>query len=403
MSKKTRAERNLKFETLQLHVGQENPDPATGARAVPIYQTSSFVFNNSDHAAARFGLQDAGNIYGRLTNPTEDVFEQRMAALEGGVAALAVASGAAAINYTIINLAQKGDHIVSAKNIYGGSYNLLAHTLPQYGISTTFVDVFDLDEVRAAVQENTKAIYIETPTNPMMNVTDIRKMADIAKRHNLILIVDNTFMSPYFQNPLDLGADVVIHSGTKYLSGHNDTLAGFIVTNREDIQEKLRFLIKTTGAGLAPFDCWLVLRGMKTLGIRMERSQENAEQIAAWLQKQKAVTKVIYPGLPDHPGHEIMKKQARGFGAMLTIQLESKEFALAILEKVRMIRFAESLVTYPTTQTHADVPKEIRERNGITESTLRFSVGIENIEDLIGELEKVFAEIEEEKNDGKKS
>ena len=259
------------------------------------------------------------------------------------------------------------------------------------------------------MKENTKAIYIETPTNPMMNVTDIRKMADIAKRYNLILIVDNTFMSPYFQNPLDLGADVVIHSGTKYLSGHNDTLAGFIVTNREDIQEKLRFLIKTTGAGLAPFDCWLVLRGMKTLGIRMERSQENAEQIAAWLQKQKAVTKVIYPGLPDHPGHEIMKKQARGFGAMLTIQLESKEFALAILEKVRMIRFAESLggvetlVTYPTTQTHADVPKEIRERNGITESTLRFSVGIENIEDLIGELEKVFAEIEEEKNDGKKS
>lgn len=259
------------------------------------------------------------------------------------------------------------------------------------------------------MKENTKAIYIETPTNPMMNVTDIRKMADIAKRHNLILIVDNTFMSPYFQNPLDLGADVVIHSGTKYLSGHNDTLAGFIVTNREDIQEKLRFLIKTTGAGLAPFDCWLVLRGMKTLGIRMERSQENAKQIAAWLQQQKAVTRVIYPGLPDHPGYEIMKKQARGFGAMLTIQLESKEFALAILEKVRMIRFAESLggvetlVTYPTTQTHADVPKEIRERNGITESTLRFSVGIENIEDLIDELEKVFAEIEEEKNDGKKS
>ena len=281
------------------------------------------------------------------------------------------------------------------------------------GVSSDMVltDVLDCcrDDVESYVKENTKAIYIETPTNPMMNVTDIRKMADIAKRHNLILIVDNTFMSPYFQNPLDLGADVVIHSGTKYLSGHNDTLAGFIVTNREDIQEKLRFLIKTTGAGLAPFDCWLVLRGMKTLGIRMERSQENAEQIAAWLQKQKAVTKVIYPGLPDHPGHEIMKKQARGFGAMLTIQLESKEFALAILEKVRMIRFAESLggvetlVTYPTTQTHADVPKEIRERNGITESTLRFSVGIENIEDLIGELEKVFAEIEEEKNDGKKS
>ena len=281
-------------------------------------------------------------------------------------------------------------------------------TLEADGIEFSGIDCCR-DDVESYVKENTKAIYIETPTNPMMNVTDIRKMADIAKRHNLILIVDNTFMSPYFQNPLDLGADVVIHSGTKYLSGHNDTLAGFIVTNREDIQEKLRFLIKTTGAGLAPFDCWLVLRGMKTLGIRMERSQENAKQIAAWLQQQKAVTRVIYPGLPDHPGHEIMKKQARGFGAMLTIQLESKEFALAILEKVRMIRFAESLggvetlVTYPTTQTHADVPKEIRERNGITESTLRFSVGIENIEDLVGELEKVFAEIEEEKNDGKKS
>ena len=259
------------------------------------------------------------------------------------------------------------------------------------------------------MKENTKAIYIETPTNPMMNVTDIRKMADIAKRYNLILIVDNTFMSPYFQNPLDLGADVVIHSGTKYLSGHNDTLAGFIVTNREDIQEKLRFLIKTTGAGLAPFDCWLVLRGMKTLGIRMERSQENAEQIAAWLQKQKAVTKVIYPGLPDHPGHEIMKKQARGFGSMLTFQLESPEFALSILSKVRMIKFAESLggvetlVTYPTTQTHADVPEEIRERNGITRSTLRLSVGIEDAQDLLEELEKVFAETEEELNGGKKS
>lgn len=330
-----------------------------------------------------------------------------MAALENGIDAFALSSGMAAISL-LMELFRPGDHIIADSDLYGGSIRLFHHVNEKNGIEFSGIDCCR-DDVESYVKENTKAIYIETPTNPMMNVTDIRKMADIAKRHNLILIVDNTFMSPYFQNPLDLGADVVIHSGTKYLSGHNDTLAGFIVTNREDIQEKLRFLIKTTGAGLAPFDCWLVLRGMKTLGIRMERSQENAKQIAAWLQQQKAVTRVIYPGLPDHPGHEIMKKQARGFGAMLTIQLESKEFALAILEKVRMIRFAESLggvetlVTYPTTQTHADVPKEIRERNGITESTLRFSVGIENIEDLIGELTKVFAEIEEEKNDGKKS
>ena len=330
-----------------------------------------------------------------------------VAALENGIDAFALSSGMAAISL-LMELFRPGDHIIADSDLYGGSIRLFHHVNEKNGIEFSGIDCCR-DDVESYVKENTKAIYIETPTNPMMNVTDIRKMADIAKRHNLILIVDNTFMSPYFQNPLDLGADVVIHSGTKYLSGHNDTLAGFIVTNREDIQEKLRFLIKTTGAGLAPFDCWLVLRGMKTLGIRMERSQENAKQIAAWLQQQKAVTRVIYPGLPDHPGHEIMKKQARGFGAMLTIQLESKEFALAILEKVRMIRFAESLggvetlVTYPTTQTHADVPKEIRERNGITESTLRFSVGIENIEDLVGELEKVFAEIEEEKNDGKKS
>lgn len=330
-----------------------------------------------------------------------------VAVLENGIDAFALSSGMAAISL-LMELFRPGDHIIADSDLYGGSIRLFHHVNEKNGVEFSGIDCCR-DDVESYVKENTKAIYIETPTNPMMNVTDIRKMADIAKRHNLILIVDNTFMSPYFQNPLDLGADVVIHSGTKYLSGHNDTLAGFIVTNREDVQEKLRFLIKTTGAGLAPFDCWLVLRGMKTLGIRMERSQENAKQIATWLQQQKAVTKVIYPGLPDHPGHELMKKQARGFGAMLTVELESKAFALAILEKVRMIRFAESLggvetlVTYPTTQTHADVPKEIRERNGITESTLRFSVGIENIEDLIGELAKVFAEIEEEKNGGKKS
>ena len=370
-----------------------------GALSYPIYQTATYA-----HPGVG---QSTGFDYSRLQNPTREHLEQMVAVLENGIDAFALSSGMAAISL-LMEMFRQGDHIIADSDLYGGSIRLFRNVNEKNGVEFSSIDCCR-DDVESYVKENTKAIYIETPTNPMMNVTDIRKMADIAKRHNLILIVDNTFMSPYFQNPLDLGADVVIHSGTKYLSGHNDTLAGFIVTNREDIQEKLRFLINTTGAGLAPFDCWLVLRGMKTLGIRMERSQENAEQIAAWLQKQKAVTKVIYPGLPDHPGHEIMKKQARGFGAMLTIQLESKEFALAILEKVRMIRFAESLggvetlVTYPTTQTHADVPKEIRERNGITESTLRFSVGIENIEDLIGELEKVFAEIEEEKNDGKKS
>lgn len=250
------------------------------------------------------------------------------------------------------------------------------------------------------INEKTRAVYIETPTNPMMNVTDIAELAKITKKHQILLLVDNTFLSPYFQNPLDLGADLVVHSGSKYLGGHNDTLAGFLVTGRVDISERLRFLIKTTGAGLAPFDCFLIQRGIKTLGIRMEKAQENAVQIADWLSGQKAVTKVFYPGLAGHPGHEIMKKQARGFGAMITFQLESREFALEVLEKVKMIKFAESLggvetlITYPVTQTHADVPPEIRERNGITDSTLRLSVGIENSKDLLGELEQVFHEIE---------
>ena len=250
------------------------------------------------------------------------------------------------------------------------------------------------------INENTKAVYIETPTNPMMNVTDIAELAKITKKYNILLIVDNTFLSPYFQNPLLLGADLVVHSGSKYLGGHNDTLAGFLVTDREDISERLRFLIKTTGAALAPFDCFLIQRGIKTLGIRMEKAQENAIQIAGWLSGQNVVTKVIYPGLVGHPGHDIMKKQARGFGAMITFQLESKGCALAVLEKVRMIKFAESLggvetlITYPVTQTHADVPLEIREHNGITDSTLRLSVGIENSKDLLGELEQIFYEIE---------
>ena len=330
-----------------------------------------------------------------------------MATLENGIDALAFSTGMAAITMAM-ELFKPGDHLIVDADLYGGSIRLFDNVSAKNGILFSRIDCWK-EDVESYVNENTKAIYIETPTNPMMNVTDIAALAEIAKRHNLLLIVDNTFLSPYFQNPLDLGANLVVHSGTKFLGGHNDTLAGFLVTNRADISEKLRFLIKTTGAGLAPFDSWLILRGIKTLGIRMERAQKNAFQIAEWLKTQNAVTKVIYPGLPEHPGHEIMKKQARGFGSMLTFQLESPEFALSILEKVRLIKFAESLggvetlITYPTTQTHADVPEEIRERNGITKSTLRLSVGIEDAQDLLDELEKVFAETEEELHGGKKS
>ncbi|MDE5755171.1 MAG: PLP-dependent aspartate aminotransferase family protein, partial [Oscillospiraceae bacterium] len=300
------------------------------------------------------------------------------------------------------------DHMIADSDLYGGSIRLFRNVSEKNGVKFSNIDCCR-ENIENFITPDTKAVYIETPTNPMMNVTDISVVAEITRKYHLLLIVDNTFMSPYFQNPLDLGADIVVHSGTKYLSGHNDTLAGFLVTNRADIAEKFAFLIKTTGAGLAPFDSWLILRGIKTLGIRMEKSQENAIKIANWLKKQKAVTKVIYPGLPEHPGYEIVKKQARGFGAMLTFQLVSKAFALSILEKVRMIKFAESLggvetlITYPTTQTHADVPQEIREKNGITESTLRLSVGIENADDLIYELEKVFQETERELSGRKKS
>ena len=294
-----------------------------------------------------------------------------------------------------MELFSPGDHIIADADLYGGSIRLFTSVSAKNGIVFSSIDCYKGD-VERYINENTKAIYIETPTNPMMHVTDIAALSEIAKRHGILLIVDNTFLSPYFQNPLELGADIVVHSGTKFLGGHNDTLAGFLVTNREDISEKLRFLIKTTGSGLSPFDSWLILRGIKTLGIRMEKSQKNAMAIAEWLKGQEQVTKVIYPGLPEHPGYEIMKRQARGFGAMLTFQLESREFALGILEKVRMIKFAESLggvetlITYPATQTHADVPREIREKNGITESTLRLSVGIEDIQDLLEELKTVF-------------
>ena len=354
-----------------------------GAVSFPIYQSATF-------AHPGFG-QSTGYDYSRAQNPTREQVEKVVASLENGIDALALSSGMAAISLMMA----PGDHLIVDADLYGGSIRLFEHISRKNGIEFTSIDCCNAD-IESCIRENTKAIYIETPTNPMMHVTDIKKVSEIAKRHDLFLIVDNTFLSPYFQNPLDLGADIVIHSGTKFLGGHNDTLAGFLVTNREDLRDRLRFLSKTTGAVLAPLDSWLILRGIKTLGVRMERAQENAKRIAEWLREQSCVAKVIYPGLPDHPGYEVMKKQARGFGAMLTFQLESKEFALAILEKVKLIRYAESLggvetlITYPATQTHADVPKEIREKNGITESTLRMSVGIEDGDDLLAELEYVF-------------
>lgn len=384
-----------KIETRCLHLQEdEGCTYHYGAISYPIYQTATY-------AHPGVGMS-TGYDYSRLQNPTKEHLEKVVASLENGTSSFAFSSGMAAISL-LMELFSPGDHIIADSDLYGGSIRLFRNVSEKNGLHFSSIDSCR-ENVEDYITPATKAVYIETPTNPMMNVTDIDAISEIAKKHNLLLIVDNTFLSPYFQNPLDLGADIVVHSGTKYLGGHNDTLAGFLVTNRTDISEKFAFLIKTTGAGLAPFDSWLILRGIKTLGIRMEKSQENAVKIAHWLKEQKAVTKVIYPGLPEHPGYEIMKKQARGFGAMLTFRLESKEFALSILEKVRMIKFAESLggvetlITYPTTQTHADVPQEIREKNGITETTLRLSVGIENAEDLIYELEKVFRETERELN-----
>ncbi|MBP5602937.1 MAG: PLP-dependent transferase, partial [Treponema sp.] len=312
--------------------------------------------------------------------------------LEHGIDAFALSTGMAAITL-LMEIFKPGDHLIVDSDLYGGTIRLFDNVSIKNGIDFTRANCY-ADDLEALIKAETKAIFIETPSNPMMNVTDIRKVADITKRHKLLLIVDNTFMSPYFQTPLELGADVVVHSGTKFLAGHNDTLAGFIIVRDQSLQEKLRFLIKTTGAGLAPFDSWLVLRGIKTLALRMEKSQENAAKIVNWLKTQKCVTKVIYPGLPEHPGHKIMQEQARGFGSMVTFRLTSVEKALSVLEKVRLIKYAESLggvetlITYPTTQTHADVPEELRLKNGITPETLRLSVGIENVEDLIGDLEQ---------------
>ena len=352
------------IETKCIHLEEEeNSINHYGAISYPIYQSATYA-----HPGVG---QSTGYDYSRLQNPTREHLEKTVASLENGIDALAFSSGMAAITL-MMELFKPGDHLIVDADLYGGSIRLFNHVSEKNGIEFSSVDCHK-ENVAAYIRENTKAVYIETPTNPMMNVTDIKALAEITKKHNILLIVDNTFLSPYFQNPLDLGADIVVHSGTKYLGGHNDTLAGFLVTNREDISERFRFLIKTTGAGLAPFDCFLIQRGIKTLGVRMDRAQENAIEIAKWLKEQDIVKKVVYPGFKEHPGYEIMKKQARGFGAMLTFELTKKEYAINILEKVRMIKYAESLggvetlITYPMTQTHADVPEHIRKQNGITD------------------------------------
>lgn len=374
-------------ETKCLHQEDSNNiDNAYGAISFPIYQTATF--------AHRGVGESTGYDYSRLQNPTREQLEKTVASLEKGIDAIAFSSGMSAIA-AVMELFRPGDHVIADADLYGGSVRLFQKISEKNGIVFSRADLSS-EDVQQYITENTKAIYIETPTNPMMHVTDIRKLSEIAKAHQLLVIVDNTFMSPYFQNPLELGADIVVHSGTKYLNGHNDVIAGFTVTADQELAEKLRFIFKTTGACLAPFDSWLVLRGIKTLALRMEKAQENAMKLARWLEGKKQVAKVIYPGLESHPGHDLMKRQSRGFGAMITFEVKSSDLAKSILRRVKLIQFAESLggtetlITYPVTQTHADVPEKEREKNGITDRILRISTGIEGAEDLIRDLEQAF-------------
>lgn len=362
--------------------GEKFDGDNTGAISFPIYQTATY-------AHPEVG-KSTGFDYSRLQNPTRQQAERVVAAIENGVDALAFSSGMAAVA-ALFELFAPGDHIITDRDLYGGSIRLFDHISEKNGIRFSHIDCGE-ENVENYIKENTRAIYIETPTNPMMNVIDIAKTAKLAKKHGLLLIVDNTFLSPYFQKPLELGADIVVHSGTKFLGGHNDTLAGFLVTGSEEIAEKLRFIIKTVGSGLAPLDSWLILRGIKTLPLRMEMAQKNAQSIVQFLLHNPRVKKVYYPGIPGTRNYEVCKKQATGFGSMITFEVESKELALHILKSIQLIHFAESLggvetlITYPTTQTHADVPEEIRIQNGITDSVLRLSVGIEDENDLISDL-----------------
>ena len=427
--------KNYKFETLQLHVGQEKPDPATDSRAVPIYATTSYVFHDSAHAAARFGLADAGNIYGRLTNSTQDVFEKRIAALEGGVAALAVASGAAAITYTLQALAQAGDHIVAQKTIYGGTYNLLAHTLSQFGVSTSFVNAHNLDELESAIKPETKAVYIETLGNPNSDIPDIDKIAEIAHKHGLPLVVDNTFGTPYFIRPIERGADIVVHSATKFIGGHGTTLGGVIVdSGKFDWKKSGKYapitepnpsyhgisfadavgpaafvtyiraiLLRDEGATISPFAAFLLLQGTETLSLRLERHAENTKKVVEYLSKHPLVEKVNHPSLPDHPDHALYEKYFPNGGASIFTfeikggQKEAHKFIdnLEIFSLLANVADVKSLVIHPATTTHSQLTEQELEDQGIKQNTIRLSIGTEHIDDIIADLENAFKAIEE--------
>ena len=419
-----------KFETLQLHVGQENPDPATDARAVPIYATTSYVFKNSAHAAARFGLSDAGNIYGRLTNSTQDVFEQRIAKLEGGVAALALASGAAAISYTIEALAQNGGHIVAQKTIYGGSYNLLAHTLTNFGITATFVNIHDLNEVEDAIQDNTRAIYIETLGNPNSDIPDIDALAELAHKHGLPLVVDNTFGTPYLIRPIEHGADIVVHSATKFIGGHGTTLGGVIVdSGKFDWEASGNYpaiaapnpsyhgvsftkavgpaafvtyiraiLLRDTGATISPFAAFLLLQGVETLSLRLERHAENTKKVIEFLANHPQVEKVNHPSLPEHPDNSLYQKYfPNGGGSIFTFEIkggqeEAHKFIdnLKIFSLLANVADAKSLVIHPATTTHSQLTEEELIDQGIKPNTIRLSIGTEHIDDILADLQNGF-------------
>ena len=425
--------RKLRFETLQVHVGQEQPDLATGARAVPIYQTTSYVFRDSAHAAARFGLQDPGNIYGRLTNPTQGVFEERVAALEGGIAGLAVASGAAAITYAFENITRSGDHIVAAKTIYGGSYNLLAHTLPAYGVTTTFVNPGDLSNFERAIRENTKAIFIETLGNPNSNVIDIEAVANIAHYHKIPLIIDNTFGTPYLIRPIEYGADIVIHSATKFIGGHGSSLGGIIVdsgkfdwvasgkfpqlTEPDPSYHGVRFidaagaaayivriraiLLRDMGATISPFNAFILLQGLETLSLRVERHVDNALKVVKFLQGHPKVKSVNHPALSGHPDHLLYKRYfPRGAGSIFTFEIKGGEKeahrfidSLKIFSLLANVADVKSLVIHPASTTHSQLSTEELTEQGIFPSTVRLSVGIEHIEDLLDDLRQAFDKI----------
>ena len=433
-NKISRKDRKLKFETLQLHVGQESPDPVTDARAVPIYQTSSYVFKNCDHAAARFGLSDAGNIYGRLTNPTEDVFEQRMAALEGGVAALAVASGAAALAYTFQNLAKNGDHIVAANNIYGGTYNYLAHTFPEYGVTTTFVDPADKEAIENAIKENTKAVFIETLGNPNSDVVDIEAISKIAHDHKIPLVIDNTFGTPYLIRPIEHGADIVVHSATKFIGGHGTTIGGVIVDGGKFDWEasgkfpslvdpnpsyhgvsfakavgpaafvtKIRaILLRDTGATLSPFHAFLFLQGLETLSLRVERHVENALKVVEYLNNHPQVEKVHHPSITDDPEQQRLYKKyfPNGAGSIFTFEIKgdaqkAKDFIdnLELFSLLANVADVKSLVIHPASTTHSQLSEEELLEQGIKPNTIRLSIGTEHIDDIIQDLEEAFKSV----------